>query len=346
MKKKKTKKYGTVKFNCMTCQQAGKTLVIFSSSAKQLWGITQVNEREEDDDKGYQRAASPARVAKIAQFIDAGNLIPNSVLISFRHAKLANNKKQLIVEKRKDAGWVIDGQHRLAGGNESKADIVLPVVAFTDLKLEDQISCFVTINKEQRGVSSSLYLELLKSLPGQRNANADSQERAVDLAHQLRQDEESPFFGRIVSTTSPKTRELSLTNFVRKIQPMLKLGAGRLTTYNDDERCKIINAYYKSLQQVFPAEYENANSVFFKTIGFGALMGVLPAAMDLTLNNCNGLRTAHFVKTFKDISDFDFSQWRGLSGSGAEITASDQLRGELLSHSRGSNKSTAIELDD
>jgi DGQHR domain-containing protein len=332
-------------FDCLAFTQSSHTLVLFACPARTLWDITQVNQREEDDRKGYQRAVSEARAEKIAQFIDADNLIPTSVLISFNHAKLSQDQKRIVVENRQDAGWVIDGQHRLAGGQKATKDLVLPVVAFTDLSLQDQINCFVTINKEQRGVSSSLYLELLKSLPGTRNPNEDAKQRAVDLAHQLKADEASPFYGRIVSTTSPKKGELSLTNFVRKLQPMLKIGTGRLHTFNDEERCKIINSYYKALQQTFPAEYENVNSVFFKTIGFGVLMGILPTFLDITIQAHGGFRVSHAIKTFKEISDYDFGDLRGLTGSGAESSISQDLRDRLLARARTGSEGTVIELD-
>jgi DGQHR domain-containing protein len=333
-----------LKFPCVTFEQAGKTLVLFHCTAKILWSIAEVNQRKEDGVKGYQRALSLPRVGKIAQFIDANNYIPTSVLISFSHAKLSRDKTQLTVDNRPDAGWVIDGQHRLAGGNEAATELMLPVVAFTDLSIEDQIKCFVTINKEQRGVSSSLYLELLSSLPGKRNQAEDAKERAVDLAHQLRQDEESPFYGRIVSTTSPQRGELSLTNFVRKIHPLLKPNA-RLAIFSDEKRCGIINAFYKALGQTFPEEYDATTSVFFKTVGFGALIGVLPTVIDIALGESHGFRVAHATRVLQRIGDFDFSPWRKMTGSGAEIALADELRKKLIGGVSGSPGDTEIDLD-
>lgn len=333
-------------YDCLLFEQGRRKLVLFSCSAKELWTIVQVNQHEEDGEDGYQRGVSTSRLAKIAAFIDDGNYIPTSVLISFEHAKLSADGTKLIVDKRQDAGWVIDGQHRLAGANQSEQDIVLPVVAFTDLDINDQINCFVTINREQRGVSSSLYLELLKHLPGTRNLTDDAKQRAVDLAHQLRQDEDSPFFGRIVSTTSPKRGELSLTNFVRKVHPLLKQGGqgGRLATFNDEHRCSTLNNYYKGLQQVFPDEYDNSNSVFFKTAGFGALIGVLTPVLDITLTESKKFRVVDVAKTLKRISDFDFSGWRKFSGSGAESNLTKELWVALTKQS-GKQPSSLIEFE-
>jgi len=343
---KKARKPRNFKFDCLTFEQADQELVLFLCGAKQLRKFSQVNQLEEDSDKGYQRAVSASRVAKIAKFIDDGNFIPNSVLISFEHAKLNKEKNVITIDNRQDAGWVIDGQHRLAGGHESSDDIVLPVVAFVGLGMEQQIKCFVTINKEQKGVSSSLYLELMRGLPGSiKNATDNAKKRAVDLAHSLKQDELSPFYGRIVSTTSPKKGEISLTNFVRKVHPLLKQGGGRLETFNDDERFKVLSNYYKGLEQNFPEEYDDVNSPFFKTLGFGALISVLPTFLDISLGEYGGkFRVAEASKLFKKISDFDFSSWGGISGSGAEKIAADALRNAILDDGSGSNRNTKIEL--
>ena len=334
-------------FSCLAFKQAGKTLCMFSCSAKRLESITQVNQRDEDVDDGYQRVVSEQRADKIAEFVDAENYIPTSVLISFTHAKLSEDKTKLIVKNRKDAGWVIDGQHRIIGASRATSDIMLPVVAFTDLELSGQINCFVTINKEARGVSSSLYLELLKNLPGKQNAVEDAKKRGVDLAHLLKVDEESPFYGRIVSTTSPKGGEISLTNFVRKLQPILKINGGALSPYSDEKRCKILNAFYRGLQQVFPAEFKNMSQcIFFKTIGFGVMMGVFPTVLQLTLAKHNGFRVAHAIDTLGAIDDYDFSSWRRMTGSGAESAITEELRTALMSRVGGDGTSLPLELDD
>ena len=340
-------KPATFSFDCIPFNQGGRKLCVFACEARTLWGVTQVNQREEDGEDGYQRVVSDQRADKIAEFIDSGNYIPTSVLISFSHATLSADKKRITIQNRKDAGWVIDGQHRLVGASRADTNIVLPVVAFTDLEIEGQINCFVTINKEARGVSSSLYLELLKNLPGTRSANDDAKTRAVDLAHLLKADEESPFYGRIVSTTSPKNGELSLTNFVRKVHPLLKSNGGSLAPFNDEKRCKILNAYYRALQQVFADEFKSmAQCIFFKTIGFGVMMGVFPTVLQLTTHTSGGFRVAYVVKTLKTIDDYDFGEWRKMTGSGAESVITDQLRNTLMDRVGGDGASMPIELDD
>src|SRR5262245_20120520 len=90
-----------LKFPCITFEQGDHSLVLFVCSAKQLWSVVQINQRTEDQE-GYQRAVSPSRAAKLAAFIDDGNVIPNSVLISFDHATLSPDKKTITIANRAD----------------------------------------------------------------------------------------------------------------------------------------------------------------------------------------------------------------------------------------------------
>lgn len=330
-----------IEFACQTFKQGKHELVLFTCPGKDLWEIVEVNQFDEKDKlEGYQRVLSLARAQKIGEFIDGGNLIPNSVLISFDEGEIksANKGKVLRVPNVPNAGWVIDGQHRLAGAFESANDIVLPVVAAVGLSPEEQAHCFVTINKEHKGVPSSLFYELMKKLPGSKTGTQRSQERATDLARLLRLDEESPFFGKIVSSLAPKRGELSMTNFVRKVAPLVKVPGGRLAVFNDDERCAALNHYYRALAQVFDNEYERENSIFFRTLGFGALINVLPYVLDLALNETKRFRVQDVVVVLRKIASFDFSNWHRLgTGNDAENKAAEDLH-SALSNAWGSDK--------
>jgi len=316
----------TVSFPCSVFKQGRYELILFLAEAKELWKLVQVNRLEEDKDEGYQRAASPSRVKKIAEFIGNGNAIPLSVLIAFDDAKLNRDESAILVPNRPDAGWVIDGQHRLAGAHEASVDITLPVVAFLTLDTEDQINFFVTINREQKGVPSSLYYELLQKLPRQKTEREITQERASDLAAALKRDESSPFFSRIVSTTSPRSGQLSTANFVRKLAPYLQRD-GRLSVYTDEERKGILDNYYRALQNLRPSEFRKANNIFFKTIGFGAMMNALPRVLDMTITHSGGaFRVSDIVQVLENLPDWDPGAWRQLgTGNAAEKQAADDV---------------------
>ncbi len=309
---------------CIPFQHGETPMYAFAMKAKELWDLVEINRREENKDEGYQRVLSVARGDKIAKFLNNGNAIPLSILVSFDHARFDAKNNQLIIENRSDAGWVIDGQHRLVGAHLSERNVVYIVIAFVGLSVEQQIFYFVTINREQKGVSSSLYYELLKYMPGSKSESDLLSERASDLARLLREKEGSPFFGRIVSTTSPRKGELSLTNFVRKVAPLIKRKTGRLANESDENRAGIIENVYLALQQMYPSEFED-NQTFYKTLGFGAMMNALPQIIDITISKYGKFSVANIVRILSGMRDFDFEPWKGLSGNSGEELAGEQF---------------------
>jgi len=316
------------RFPCAKLQQGKHSMYLFSVSAKTLWSLVQIDRRQEDKDKGYQRALSESRVNRIAKYLSAGNAIPGAILISFDKGKESEDGKNLVIQNDSDAGWVIDGQHRLAGAHKADVDVELPVVALLGLNLTQQIDFFVTINREQKGVPASLYYDLLKHLPKTKTEAEAVQERAADLANTLIKDIESPFHQRIVVTTSPKQGNVSLTNVVRKLTPLLKRD-GRLAQFNDEVRAAILNNLYRALEQAFPKEYQRPDSVFFRTIGFGALMNALPVIVDTTIQLAGTMdfRVAAMKTTLQLLNTFDFNGWREMgTGTAAEKQASEDIK--------------------
>jgi DGQHR domain-containing protein len=331
------KKTGTLrnplKFPAFEIVQTDNKLYVFKAKASLLYNFLSINRRIENKDEGYQRALSVSRVEAITRYAKDKKPIPGAIIVSLDNAKFDSKKSELTVPGGADVGWVIDGQHRLAGAemaSRSGTDIELPVVAFIGLSENRQIEQFVTINREAKNVPTSLYLDLLKLLPSRKPADI-ARERAADLATQLRRDEESPFFERIVVTTTPKPGQLSLTNFVRKIAPQVTPEKGILSLYTEQEQLAVIANYYNGLRQVFPKEFDAKESIFFKTVGFGALWNVFPTFFNLALKNQQGFAVKDVVAIFRFVEHFDFAPWRQYgSGNQAEINAGDDLKTSLL----------------
>lgn len=315
-------------------EQGGTTLYVFTARASVLFNSFSINRRIEGKDEGYQRALSNSRVAAISRYItERQKPIPGSIIVSIDSASFDGERRVLTIPRGTDVGWVIDGQHRLAGAHmaaDQGTDIELPVVAFNQLTVKAQIEQFVTINREAKNVPTSLYLDLLKNLPHKKPADA-AKERAADIATELRRDEESPFFERIAVTTAPKSGQISMVNFVRKIAPHVTRDKGILGTYTQIEQVKVASNYYTALEQVFSREFNSRDSIFFKTIGFGAVWNAFQTVFSLTLKNHSGFRVKDVVSTLKRVSDFDFSGWRQAgSGNQAEISAGEDFRTALL----------------
>ena len=322
-----------LRFPAIAITQTTTTLYVFKAEASVLFRTLSINRRIEDKDEGYQRALSVGRVRAITRYIANKNPIPGAIVVSFDRASYVKTKSELVVPSGTDVGWIIDGQHRLAGAEQAArdgVDIELPVVAFVGLEVAEQIQQFITINRESKNVPTSLYLDLLKYVPGKKPSEI-SKERTADIATLLRRDEDSPFFERIVVTTRPKSGQLSLTNFVRKISPHILPDKGILGPYLEREQMAVISNYYEALRQVFPTEYRKKDSVFFKTVGFGGVWNVFPTVFAMSLKDKGGFRVQDVVAVLRRIEDFDFSGWRQYgTGNQAEINAGDDLKAELL----------------
>ena len=330
MTKKKQGKTHT--FPCQQVKQGEHTIYLFAASAKTLWNILKINRKEENKEEGYQRVLSPSRATKIARYIDSGNPLPMSVLISLDDATVSKDGKTITIPDSQDAGWVIDGQHRLAGAHKAKSDITVPVVAFVALGEKEQIKQFITINREAKGVPTSLYYDLLRQVPEKRSHAEIAKEKAADIANDLKRDENSPFFGKIVTTTAPKKGQISTVNFVRKVSPLILQGKGILATYTQQEQKRIIENYFTALRTVFPKMHNEDVSVFYQTLGFGALLNALPPFFSICLREHKGFRVEDAVGVFEKIKHFDFGAWKKMgTGSVAEIQAGDDLRDELES---------------
>jgi len=316
-----------------TVSQGTDTLYLFSARASVLFSALSINRRIEGKDEGYQRTLSPARVGAITKHILAHRPIPGSIIVSFEQATYDSTNKTLTVPAGTDVGWVIDGQHRLAGAelaSREGVDIDLPVVAFVGLNTLRQIEQFVTINREAKNVPTSLYLDLLKMLPSKKPADV-AKERAADLANQLKRNEGSPFYDRIVVTVSPSEGQVSLTNFVRKIAPLVTPDKGFLSIYTEIEQYAIISNYFDGLRQVFGKEYDRPGSIFFKTVGFGALWNIFPTFFGQVVKHQQGFTVNDVVAVLQKISHFDFDGFREYgSGNQAETMAGNDLKAALM----------------
>lgn len=332
------------RFSCLELKQGRYRLAVFLAPAKTIWEFAKINQRNPDEQEGYQRALSPSRVAAIARFIEKGNCIPNNVVLSLDHEHARIEGSTLIIDKTAEAGWVIDGQHRLAGAKESTTDVMLSVVAFVGLPLPEQIQQFVTINREAKGVPTSLYYDLLKHLPPGKSDADVAKEKAADIANELKKDEDSPFYSRIV-VGSPKKGQLSLTNFVRKIAPLLRDNTGKLNTYSRYEQIGVINNYYKALRHVFADHFEFPKSTFFRTLGFGAIINALPLVLDLSMRRHSGFTVQNVAEVLGSVSDFEVGAWNSLgAGNQAESQAGEDFREELKRRYKEETESTVLRL--
>ena len=321
-----------IKVPAIPIVQGPHTLYIFTEKASVLYNALSINRRAQakEKDEGYQRVLSLSRVQAITRYLRARKTIPGSIIVNLDKATFDDKRSELTIPSGNDVGWVIDGQHRLAGaamaargdGGAVALDVDLAVIAFVGLDKALQIEQFVTINREAKNVPTSLYIDLLKHLPTKNAADA-VKERANDLATELRRDDNSPFFERIAVVSAPKAGQISNVNFARKISTHIAKN-GVLSSFTERDQIRIVSNYYQGLRNVFPEQFDDKESVFFKTLGFGALWNVFPTVFSLALKEHKGFTVKDVAAVFKRIENMDFSNWAQYgSGDQAERMAGE-----------------------
>lgn len=314
--------------DAVSMTQDGKTMYAFVIDSKVLRDICTVSRRSEDKDHGYQRHLKETRLRQVARFIDAGGVIPNNIIIDFFDPAVSYNNGKLTIPTDRIVAWVIDGQHRLFGFSYAKKSYPLLVLAFLQLPIKEQVQLFITINTEQKKLPSSLGLDLLEYTG---DPEKDLATRCREIVALLNEEAESPWYQQI-NMTGEGPGSISLTNFTRKLRPLLDTG-GVLKAHPFDFQYGVMLNFWTAVKAVFADQWNAKGSVLTKTLGFGALMNAFTTIFTKTLIVRQGKFTvSEVVEVLKLIKDFKFDAETLGSGSGnrAEMAAGSTLESEFL----------------
>jgi DNA sulfur modification protein DndB len=206
------------------------TFYNFLISPHELLKISYISHRgggSNDDIETYQRMVKSSRLKDIGAFIDDGGKFPTNIVINIKaNGHLRFDRKEdfgdtetgtLHLTGQYGSAWVIDGQHRLYGYShaERKEELdhsVVPVLAYENLPVRDEIALFVDINTKQVKVSRNLVNEIVSTL---NITDADPAKRldALYARISLRLDVYplSPVKGRILTVAQEKDHHRCLT---------------------------------------------------------------------------------------------------------------------------------------
>jgi len=310
-----------INIQCIPFTQNGIALFIFAINAKFIYNRFDVSRRIEDKEKGYQRSFTKTRINQIKKYIDKENgILPNSVLVNIDSGNYIYNTETncLELEEEGPLGFIIDGQHRIWGSNEAETELILPVVATVDLKPKEQASLFVKINKSQRGVPVSLYLDLLDLTEGIiedfDDEEVPAQRRAIEIGKRMNEDEDGPLFG-LIRTTGQSGEGVALNEFVTKLKEYVDPKKGKLLNYGFEDQFKIFKIYFKAVKGVFLEQWESSDSLILKTVGFGGLLKAFYDIFQLVSQGGKSFSTENTIALLSLISDFKFDS-DNLSGGG------------------------------
>lgn len=313
--------------------QNQRSMLVFTVPTKVIYERFDVSRRIDDKEKGYQRSFSQTRIKQIENYIKTEQgVIPNSILVNLDPDtySYSENDKMLILKDKEPLGLIIDGQHRVKGTYEANPEFELMVCATLNLSTQQQAKLFVTINKTQKGVPASLYLDLLPLLEGDiedfDQEGISAERRATEIATRLNEDEESPLY-QLIRRTGEDGVGISLNEFVNQMKDYVEPKTGKLANFGFEEQYKIFKIYFRAIKAVFLEQWENPKSYMLKTVGFGGLMKSFYEIFNLVSRKYQKFDTSSTIELLKLIEDFKFDKNNLPSGGGfrAQNKASEMI---------------------
>ena len=294
---------------------------------------------------GYQRSFSNSRIKEIKNYINnEQGVIPNSVLVNLDEDKYSYSEDKLLTLNQQDSlGLIIDGQHRVKGCYEANPDFEIMVVATLELSIIQQARLFVKINKTQKGVPASLYLDLLPLLEGDIDdfdqEGVSSERRATEIATRLNEDEESPLY-QFIRRTGDAGVGISLNEFVSQAKNYVEPKTGKLAHLGFEQQYKVFEIYFRSLKAVFLEQWEDPQSYMLKTVAFGGLMQSFYEIFNMVLQKYKKFDTQNTIEILKLIEDFRFDKNNLPNGAcfSAQKKASEMIISNLKNTMKESEK--------
>ena len=290
----------------------GKLTVFHTTMTVQdVLAISYVAVRGQDEEEGaVQRLLNKRRVQSIKDFVLAGNTFFNTFIINWTNSDIkpnySNGKMTLPIVQ--DSAQIIDGQHRLAGLQESikenkaigKQKILISIC--DELSTKDAARIFVNINSEQRPVPKSLIYDLFGEIEDDQNHAIN---RANDIATELNENNDSPYYGLIKFPGKLKgLAGIDLSAVVsalkRHLQPAGTFASHNLTNLQN-QKSVVIN-YFTAIKSFYDKEGlwdDKARDPFLTNAGF---IGATDYLTTKLLTKCAEKKT-FTVEIFKNLLD-------------------------------------------
>jgi DGQHR domain-containing protein len=209
--------------------------------------------RKENPIAGFQRLLDSKRAKEIADYVDAGGVIPSSIILSSQESaefKYDSKKKLISFKKTPGAFLIIDGQHRLFGFSMATVRLRVPVIIFTDLTLREEAKLFIDINTLQRPVPPELLMDI-RNMAIEEN---ETQSFIRDLFDKFNTEEKSILKGLLTSSEKSKGK-ISRPSFSRGVKPIIP----QILENELDTVFETMNSYFIAIKDVInfdrPFEY-------------------------------------------------------------------------------------------
>lgn len=190
------------------------------------------------------------------------------------------------------SAYVIDGQHRIQGGNSVGDNVYLPVTAFLGITREEQAFHFIVINRKARRVSKhdidSVIPERIYEGLQRRLVDAGIMSSDADLVYGLDNLDDSPFKGLIKWANNPNPGVIPKGAIDSLLKEARRLPKDELEAFDDNELdlyCSIWRGVRRHLESLWHSPiYEKAENETYKNQLLEKAAGVFPAIQRMLVN--------------------------------------------------------------
>jgi len=261
-------------------KQHDRDLYMFTLKSDKLEKICYVTPRSKNDPREIQRILQQKRAKEIGEYIKTPTAyLPNSIVISLDPSVNVsdtgrdNEVTLLFPEEEGKFGYILDGQHRLAGFKHSDGvHFDLPVIAFYNADETLRGKIFADINSKQVKVTDTHLLEIYYQIKD--IASEDS--TAMDIVHRLNKDSDSPLQSKIKVGTDDKGHWATNKQLKNCVAPHITVG-GVLHEKKTGDQIAIFKQYLRAVMLLYTDAWgDNKNYLLTKSMGIELMLGIFP----------------------------------------------------------------------
>lgn len=260
-------------------QGSDRRLFAFAANGDELSSFLTVSRvhREGQDYQlaGYQRPEAVSHISKIRDYLlSNGSILPNALVVALNEdvqfqpiGNSADEKVQLgrlCIPVGGDisdqAGWVVDGQQRLAALQDAqRSDFQVCVVGFIASSVREQREQFILVNST-KSLPRSLIYELLPATECRLPPFLERRKFPAELVTYLNYDESSPFHERIRMQTQ-KGGIIKDTSVLKMIEHSLSDGVlhqfrrPETGEHDADAMLEVLHTFWRAVAEVFPTAW-------------------------------------------------------------------------------------------
>lgn len=316
-----------VKSQALLCTQNNHPFYLTILSKDVLRKVCTISRRDDDPEKGFQRSLNNARAKNIAKYLDEyQGSIPTALIISvqknasFSYDQTSGNISFI---PNKNSFMVLDGQHRLWGIFHTKKDYDIPVVLFSSLSTSEEVSYFIDINTNQKGVPRTLLLDI-KNLTGKEDTKEKKQR---ELFNKLNT---SSVMAGLMSPAKSQVGKITRVSFNQATNTVFDTGF--FQDKDIETVYKGVSNYLEAVEKVFKKSKSEKAKLTNSTM-FRAVFSIFNEIIDKCFNEKGDLKPKSIESILEPIATISFDNYTGTSNATLSAIITD-MKAQLNDYER------------